>query len=364
MRSFPLALILAALAAPVGARADVTIAVAGPMTGSSASGGEQFRQGAEAAVADINKAGGLLGQRVALMVADDACDPKQAVAVANQITARRVPFVFGHYCSGSTIPASLVYAEENTLQITISSNPLVTERGISTLFRLTGRDDQQGAVAVKFLTDHFPGKKVAVVDDQSTFGRGLAVSVGDRLAAEGKLPVVLRASIVAGERDFSALVSRLKSAGAEIVYFGGYHTEAGLILRQGREAGARYSLFGADPLATTEFSQVAGAAAEGTLYTFSPDPRLDPKAAELTSRFRAAGVEPEGYVLYAYAGVQLYANAVARAGSLEARKVAATLHAGGLSTFLGPISFDAKGDNTEPGYRVYRWTGGKSSYAD
>src|SRR5512134_3798403 len=177
MRSFPCVLVaLAAFAigAATSAHAEIRIAVVGPMTGTEATFGEQMRNGADMAVADLNAAGGVLGQNVVLEIGDDACDPKQAVAVANQVASKGVKFVAGHFCSGSSIPASDVYAEENVIQISpASTNPKLTEAGKKNVFRTCGRDDQQGAVAGNYIADHFAGQKIAVVHDKQAYSKGL-----------------------------------------------------------------------------------------------------------------------------------------------------------------------------------------------
>src|SRR5579885_2944328 len=190
------------------ARAQIKIAVVGPITGSNATFGTQMKEGAEQAVADINAKGGVLGKKLVLEIGDDACDPKQAVAVANQLASKKVVFVAGHYCSSSSIPASEVYAESGILQISpASTNPTLTDRGakFSNVFRVCGRDDQQGSVAGAFIADKFKGKHVAVIDDKSTYGKGLADETRKALAAKGVTPT-LNDTVTQGDKDFSALV--------------------------------------------------------------------------------------------------------------------------------------------------------------
>src|SRR5437660_10890083 len=149
---------------------DITVAVAGPMTGGESAFGRQMKNGAEQAVADINAAGGVLGKKLSLQVGDDACDPKQARSVAEKFASAKVPFVAGHYCSSSSIPASEAYAEGNVLQITpASTNPVFTERGLWNTFRVCGRDDQQGAVAGAYIAKNYKGKNVAVIHDKTTY---------------------------------------------------------------------------------------------------------------------------------------------------------------------------------------------------
>ena len=349
----------AALTAPGLAQAQIRIASAGPMTGQYASFGTQLRNGAEMAVADINAAGGLLGQQVVLEIGDDACDPRQATSVANQLAARRVVFVAGHFCSSSSIPASKVYAEEGVLQMTpASTNPRFTDDGGWNTFRTCGRDDQQGVVAGGFLATSYAGRRVAILHDNTTYGKGIADETKKAMNAKG-LQEAMYQAYVPGERDYSALVSRMKQANIDVVYFGGYHTEAGLIIRQMREQGLNALAVGADSLVTNEFWQISGPAGEGTIMTFPSDPRLRPTAAEVVARFKAKGIDPEGYTLYTYAAIQIWADAVRKANSADPKRVAAVLKANGpWNSVLGPISFDAKGDVTVADYVFYVWRNG------
>lgn len=341
----------------------IRVATVGPMTGQYAAFGAQFRIGAEAAVAALNAAGGVLGRQLALEIGDDACDPRQAVSVANQLASRRVRFVAGHFCSGSSIPARDVYAEEGVLQMSpASTNPAFTDQGKWNTFRLCGRDDQQGQVAGGHIARNMAAQRVAILHDNTAYGRGLAEETRKAMNAAGKQEDVFSA-YTPGERDYSAIVSRLQAGNIQVLYIGGYHTESGLILRQARERGLNLTLIGGDALVTNEFWQIAGPAGEGTLMTFASDPRRRPTAAPVVERFRARNVDPEGYVLYTYATLQIWAAAVTRTGSDDPRRVAATLKSGGpWQSVLGETSFTDKGDPTVPDYVFYRWSNG--AYAE
>ena len=283
----------------------ITIGVAGPLTGQYASFGQQLKNGADLAAADINAAGGVLGKKLVLELGDDACDPKQARAVAEKFAAEQVPFVAGHYCSSSSIPASEAYADGNVLQITpASTNPTFTERGLWNTFRVCGRDDQQGAVAGAYLARHFGGKNIAILQDKSTYGKGLADQTKKALNEAG-VKEKLYEAYTQGEKDFNALVSRLKAAAIDVVYIGGYHTEAGLILRQMRDQGLQAQMMSGDAMATNEFWSITGPAGEGMLFTFGPDPRKKPTAAAVVKRFKDRNIDPEGYTLYTYAAIQI-----------------------------------------------------------
>ena len=341
----------------------IRIATAGPMTGQYAAFGGQMRAGAEQAVTDLNGAGGVLGRQLQLQVSDDACDPRQAVSVANQLAGQRAQLVAGHFCSGSSIPARDVYAEEGVLQISpASTNPRFTDEGKWNTFRVCGRDDQQGQVAGRHIAQNMRGQRVAILHDNSAYGRGLAEETKKSLNAAG-MQEVLFSAYTPGERDYSAIVSRLQQANVQVVYVGGYHTESGLILRQAKERGLNITLIGGDALVTNEFWQITGAAGEGTLMTFSSDPRKRPTAAQVVQRFRARNVDPEGYVLYTYAAIEIWAKAVARVNATDPRRVAQALKANGpWGSVLGDISFDQKGDVTTPDYVFYVWRNG--SYAE
>ena len=344
------------------ASAQIQVATVGPMTGEYATFGAQMKAGAEQAIADLNKAGGLLGQQLVLSIGDDACDPKQAVSVANQMAAKKVKLVAGHFCSGSSIPASKVYGEEGILQISpASTNPDYTEKGGWNTFRVCGRDDQQGKVAGQYLAKTFKGEKVAILHDNSTYGKGLADETKKAYNAAGGKEALYTA-YTPKEKDYSALVSRMKQAGISVIYVGGYHTEAGLIIRQAKAQGMKATLVGGDALVSSEFWQIAGDAGAGTLMTFSPDPRLNKTAAAVVKVFKDKSIDPEGYVLYTYAAIQIWADAVKKAKTTDPKKVAAALKAtGNWPSVLGPTSFDKKGDPTGSGYVLYIWKNG--SYA-
>src|SRR5579863_262666 len=350
---------LATLTAPAQAQ-DITIALAGPMTGPVASIGEQMKRGAEAAAAAINEAGGVNGRKIKIVINDDACDPKQAVAVANLIVGQQIKYVDGHACSGSSIPASDVYAENNVLMMTpASSNPTRTEKGHATIMRLYPRDDAQGAFIAHWIAEKYKGKKIAILHDKSAYGKGLAQVVKDKLNAGGVTEIMFE-GINPGEKDYTALVTQLKSAGAEFVYFGGYHAEAGLILRQAADQGAKFQLMTGDSIATSEFWAMSGPAGEGTLFTFPTDPRRSPNATKALEQFKAEGFDPEGFTLFSYGVVQAIADGIKRSGSDDPVKIAAALEDGKpVDTVMGPVKFDGKGDILDPRYDINMWSAGK-----
>ena len=343
------------------AHADLSVAIAGPMTGQYASAGDQIKKGAEMAIADINAKGGVLGQKLVLEVGDDACDPKQAVAVANQMVNKKIVFMHGHWCSSSTIPASDVYAESNIPMATVSTNPKVTDRGLKNIFAIAGRDDQQGMVAGSYLADRFKGKKIAVVDDKSAYGKGLADEIAKTMEAK-KVKPALRESITAGEKDYSGLITKLKSAGVAVMAYGGYHTEVALILRQAKQAGLDLTIMGGDTMSNSELVTAAGEGANKVLFTFGPDPRKNAAAAPIVKKFRDAKIEPEGYTLYAYAAFQLFDQAATQAKSVKFKPLEQALRKGAFNTVIGKLEFDAKGNGKQPAFVVYQWQDGKYDY--
>ena len=339
--------------------ADVTIATAGPMTGQYAVFGEQMKHGAEMAVKDINAKGGVNGEQLVLEVGDDACDPKQAVAVANNFVNQGVKFVAGHFCSGSSIPASAVYNEEGILQISpASTNPKLTEQGFDNVFRTCGRDDVQGIYAANFVVDNKTGSKVAILHDKTAYGKGLADEFKKQLNARGVEEVMYEA-ITAGDKDFTALITKMKEAGVDLIYLGGYHTEAGLITRQSREQGFEAKMMSGDALVDKQYWEITGPTGEGTMMTFAPDPRKLPAAADVVAEFKASGYDPEGYTLYTYAAVQSFADAAAKAGSTDPEAVAKALKEGSYETVLGTLGFNEKGDVKNPEYVMYVWKDGQ-----
>jgi branched-chain amino acid transport system substrate-binding protein len=347
------------------ANAQIKMAVAGPITGPNATFGAQLKNGAEQAVEDINAAGGIMGQKIQIVTGDDVSDPKQGVSVANKFAAEGVKMVVGHFNSGVSIPSSEVYQEAGIIQITpASTNPRFTERNMWNTFRTCGRDDQQGSVAGTWLAFKFPGKKVAVVHDKTPYGKGLADETQKAMNAKG-LKEVMYEGINTGEKDYSALVSKLKQAQVDVVYFGGLHTEAGLIIRQMRDQGLNAPLMSGDGIVSAEFVSIAGPGAEGTLMTFGPDARKNPNAQEAVKKFRAKGYEPEAYTLYSYAAVEILKQAAEEAKSTDTKKMSEVMKSGKVfKTVIGDISFDKKGDITRPDYVMYEWKKGQDGKID
>ena len=331
----------------------IKFGIGGPITGSDAAFGAQLKQGAEQAIADINDAGGILGKKISVSVGDDVGDPRQGVSVANNFVAAGVKYVVGHFNSSVTMPSSEIYQENGAIQITpASTNPKITERNMWNIFRTCGRDDQQGAVAGDYIAKNFKDKKIETKKTMNSKG----------------MREVLYEGINKGDKDFSAIVSKIKASGADLVYWGGLHTEGGLLVRQMRDQGVATVIMSGDGITSDEFATIGGPGVEGTLMTYGPDPRKRVEAKAVVDKFRAKNFEPEAYTLYSYAAVQIIKQAAEAANSLDPKKISETIKSGRkFPTVIGELSYDQKGDITRLDYVMYVWkkdTGGKVTYVE
>lgn len=335
----------------------VKIAIAGPMTGAIAQYGDMVKAGALTAIEQINAAGGAGGNKLEAFLMDDACEPKQAVAVANKIVSQGIKFVIGHVCSGSSIPAADIYENEGIVMITPSATaPQLTEaKPHQFIFRTIGRDDQQGPAAAKYVIEKIKPKKVAVLHDKQSYGQGVATSVKTVLAA-AQIPVVLFEGISAGDSDYSAVITKLKSLGVDFVYFGGYHPEMGMLMRQAREQGVKAVFMGPEGVGNKDITAIAGPASEGMLVTLPADFSADPANAALVKVFVAQKRDPYGpFQMPAYAGVKIIADAITGANSTDPSKVAAYIHSHSFQTPIGMVKYDKKGDLKFFKFGVFTW---------
>lgn len=344
-----LAVGLLCLASPAAAQVRIGLAV--PLSGADAPFGLGMRAGAEQAVADINRGGGILGQKVELVIEDDAGEPKQGAAVARKFVQNGLTLVVGHLDSGVSAAALPIYDEAGIIAVTPGATwSLLSARGGGTLFRLCGSDQQQAMVAATYLADRFGAKPIAFVHDKTSFGRGLVDEAAKIIRARGGKEGLFE-GVTRGDKDFSALVARMKAAKVGAVYFGGLYSEAALLIRAMREAGITAPLVGSDGLLDKDFSVLGGPGVEGTLMTFAPDP---PKLPEVKNRPRPP--EAEMFASRAYAAIELIKAGVEGARTLDGRQVAAHLHAKGpFATMLGNVAFDARGDLAKAPYGVYLW---------
>ncbi len=348
-----------ALTAGTAARAEIIIGMAGPMKGPFAALGQQLKHGAELAVADLNAKGGVLGQKIKLVVGDDACDPTVAVTVAKSMINQGVNLMVGHFCSAASIAASNVYAEEGILQISpAATHPLFTDRGLRNVYRVSGRDDQQGVIAGDLMADQFGGKKLAIVHDGQSYSLSLARAAKAQLNARGVNEALFH-TVKPGAKDYAALVTKLKRNEIEVLYYGGYHREAGLIMRGLHAQGMSVVLISGDDLATGKYWIITGAAGEGTLITFPPDTSKLKHGRSVADDMRKRGFKPELHALRTYAAIQVWAQAAAKAGSLELKKMTKALGANIYRTVLGKITFNDRGDMKQNAYVWHEWRKGK-----
>ena len=314
---------------------DIKVAVVGAMSGPIAQWGDMEFNGARQAIKDINAKGGIKGDKLVGVEYDDACDPKQAVAVANKIVNDGIKYVIGHLCSSSTQPASDIYEDEGILMISPgATNPELTQRGYQYIMRTAGLDSSQGPTAAKYILETVKPQRIAIIHDKQQYGEGLARSVQDGLKA-ANANVVFFDGITAGEKDFSALIARLKKENIDFVYYGGYYPEMGQMLRQARSVGLKTQFMGQDP------------ANKGIVDALKADKK-----------------DPSGpYVWITYAAVQSLATALERTGSDEPLALVKDLKANGANTVIGPLNWDEKGDLKGFDFGVFQWHADGSSTA-
>ncbi|WP_321960616.1 branched-chain amino acid ABC transporter substrate-binding protein [Paraburkholderia sp. J7] len=346
------------IACSFNANADtVKIAIAGPFSGPVAQYGDMVKAGVLTAIEQINAAGGANGNKLEAVLMDDSCEPKQAVAVANKIVSQHIQYVVGHLCSGSTIPASDIYENEGVVMITPSATaPQLTEgKKRQFIFRTIGRDDQQGPAAAAYIINKVKPKKVAILHDKQSYGQGIATSVKAALD-KAHIPVVVFEGINAGDSDYSAVVTKLKAEGVDFVYFGGYHPEMGLLLRQSREQGVKATFMGPEGVGNKDVTAIAGPASEGMLVTLPADFASDPANARIVKAFADARRDANGpFQMPAYAAIEVIADGIAGAKSTDPTKVAAYLHKNAFNTPIGKVEYDAQGDLNSFRFVVYTW---------
>ena len=338
------------------AQAEIKIALAGPVTGPVAQYGDMQFIGAKMAIAQINKAGGVNGEKLEAVVYDDACDPKQATAVANKVVNDGIQLVVGHLCSSSTEPASDIYEDEGIIMITAAStSPSITEKGYQLVFRTIGLDSLQGPFAANHIVSSVKPQRVAVIHDKQQYGEGLATSVKNELDKAG-VKVVLFEGVTSGDKDFSALIGKLKKENVDFVYYGGYHPELGLILRQSAEKGFDAQFMGPEGVGNPDITAIAGEASEGLLVTLPDSFEQDPRNAGLVAAFKANNEDPSGaFVFPAYSAVQVMADALTAVGELDTYAMADYIRENSFSTPTGELAFDAKGDLEQFSFVVYEW---------
>ena len=346
----------AALLGQAHAADSIKIAMVIPATGPLTQYGDMVKEGVATAVEQINAAGGINGKKIETTVVDDACEPKQGPVAANRVVNDKIRYVIGPVCSGAAIAAAPIYNNEGVVVITPSAtSPALTEgKNFHFIFRTIGRDDQQGPAAAKFIINKAKPKKVAVLHDKQSYGQGIAASVRDELK-KANVEVALFEGINAGDSDYSAVITKLKSAGADFVYYGGYHPEMGLLLRQAAEQGLKVRMMGPEGVGNPEINAIAGNAVEGMLVTLPAAPASKPENAALVKAFKDKGRDASGaFQMGAYTATQVLAQSIKAVGD-DAEKVADYLHKTAFNMPTGNVAWDAKGDLKAFDFPVYSW---------
>jgi branched-chain amino acid transport system substrate-binding protein len=336
----------------------IKVGAAGPLTGDMAVFGADQLNGMKLAVEEWNAKGGVLGKKIVLVEGDDQRDPKQAVSAANKLVNDGVVGVIGHFNSNCSIPASEVYNKAGIPEISHgSTNPQYTDRGFANVFRVCGRDDQQGKVSAAFAVNVLKAKRIAVLHDKTTYGQGLADEF--RKGVGDKAEVVLSEGIGVGEKDYSPVVTKVKALNPDLVFFGGIYVEGGLLAKQFKAVGGTAPFIGGDGIMSEELVKIGGPATEGTYATFGPDTNDVPSAKGFNETYRKKFGEPGVYSVYAYDATNILLQALQKAGTTDPKQVVPAIRAIDYNGALGHIQFDAKGDVKESPYVVWKVEGGK-----
>jgi len=369
LRLIPVAVVLGLCAAsltPAACADTVKLAFAGPTTGPLTQYGDMVKEGIYTAVERINAAGGVNGKQIEVVEVDDGCEAKQGPIAANRVVNEGIGFVVGHVCSGASIAAADIYDNEGVVMISPSatSPSLTDDKNYEFIFRTIGRDDQQGPAAAQFIIDRVKPVKVAVIHDKQSYGQGIAASVRETLLAAG-VDVPYYEGINAGDSDYSSVITRLRSEGIDFVYYGGYHPEMGLLMRQAREQGLTARFMGPEGAGNPDINAIAGDAVEGMLLTLPANFADHPDNAEIVKAFTDKQRNASGaFQLSAYTAVQVIAESMAGVGSADAEKVAKYLHANTFQTPIGLVSWNAQGDLSAFEFDVFTWhTDGKMTPA-
>jgi branched-chain amino acid transport system substrate-binding protein len=344
-------------------QAEIKVGIASALSGSALIGGEQVEIGALKAIEHLNNKGGVLGKRIVAISVDDACEARQARAVARQLVREGVVFVVGHACSACSLAVSKIYEEAGVIMISpTSTNPKVTDEGGPNVFRVIGRDDQQGTIAGNYLADHHRNSKIAIIHDGQAYGLGLAELTKRQLNKRGVTEVMFD-SYKRNQKDYKSLMNKLVNKKVDVLYAGGQMNDIGIIIRRAKKELPNLRLYSGDGLVGDEFLFIAGEAGVGSYFTFGPDMRQNPEAQDVVAAIREEDAyEAEGYTLYGYGAVQAWAQAVEQASSLKPKAVIKALREGTFDTVLGKIDFDEKGDVT--GISTFVWyVFGKEGYS-
>jgi branched-chain amino acid transport system substrate-binding protein len=349
----------AAPAAPAGI--TVTIAHAGPLTVKTPHLGKDDENGVALAVDQANAQKLVIdGKPVTFKMVseDDQGDPKVGSNVAQKLIDAKVAAVIGHLNSGVTLPASEMYGKAGIPMISGSAtNPTITERGIKTVFRTVGRDDQQGPAIAAYIAGELKGKRVALADDKTPYGEGLANEVDKTLKAS-KIAVVTRERTTDTETDFKSILTKIKGKNPDVVFYGGMDQTGGPLLKQARELGIKAVFVFGDGACTDEMGQLAGGAAEGMVCSQAGLPR-EAANPEFVKAFTAKYGEIKQYAPYFYDGAMAVVEAMKKANSTDPAKFAPELFNISFPGATGTVAFDAKGDRKDAEITIFKFTKGK-----
>jgi branched-chain amino acid transport system substrate-binding protein len=331
----------------------IKIGVVAPLSGDSAAAGTDIVNAAKLAAEDINKAGGLLGGRkVELEIVDDACDAQTGTAAMQKLMAKKVVAVAGGYCSGAAIAETVITDKRNVPFIAdAQTNVQITNRGLKHVFRTIGRDDRQADFAAKYLVQYLKANNVAIIHDNTAYAKGLAEAARDDVGKVGG-KVVFYDAITPGAKDFNSFLTSVRSTKPQAVYFTGYFSDAGLLIKQARELGIKIPLVGGDATQDATVIKTAGEAAEGFATTTAPLPSFISSAASFVGAYKAKySTDPGPYAPYEYDAIKVLGDAIGRAKSADSQKISDALHATkDFQGITGAINFEANGDRLNPVY--------------
>jgi branched-chain amino acid transport system substrate-binding protein len=356
----------AAPAAPAAAQEMVVkIGHVGPTSGQIAHLGKDNENGARLAIEDANAKGITIGGKKVkfeLLVEDDAADPKQAVTVAQKLVDAKVAGVIGHLNSGTSIPASAIYNTAGIPQITPSAtNPKLTAQGFKGVFRTVANDVAQGGAIGTFAIKGMGGKKIAIIDDKTAYGVGLADEAEKAIKAAGGNIVIREALANEKEQDFKGVLTKVKAKAPDVIIFGGMDAQAGPMTKQMKALGVKAKFIGGDGMQTGEFIKLGADAAEGAYGTIAGLPKEKmPKGAEFYDRFKAKfNAEVQAYSPFTYDATAIMIEAMQKAGTTEGAKVIDAIKAGSFTGVAGTYAYDDKGDMKNGAITVFVVKGGK-----
>lgn len=355
-RVVPFALAAGMMTAAAASADTIKIGIPQPMTGPATQYGDQIQAGALTAIDAFNAAGGVNGKQLEPLLIDDGCEPKQAVPAANRVVNAGAKFAVAHACSGTTVPAVNVYEQEGIVAITPgATSPLVTDTiKPHYFFRTIGRDDQQGPFAADYISNVLKPSTVAILHDKQTYGSGVASQVRDSLA-DTAVELVLFEGINVGDSDYSAVITKLKSVNPDLIYFGGYHAELGLLLRQAREQNLQTQFMGPEGVANDDLVAIAGPAIDGLLVTLPADFTKLEGNKDILEHFKTYNRSPNGaFNMPAYAAVQILVESINAVGE-DPDKVADYMHSNAFDTAIGKVEYDEKGDLKQFEFAVFQW---------